>query len=155
LEIQIHPDILHALLAEGVDFIVVGAHALAVHGRARATGDLDILVRCDPANSVRVFKALVHFGAPMDGIDECTFTDPELVLQLGQPPFRIDLLTGIDGVTFDECWANRTIGQVQGVALPIPVIGYRELVLNKVATNRLQDQADLAWLRAHPPTGSP
>jgi hypothetical protein len=155
LENQDHSDVLRALSAEGVDFIIVGAHALAVHGRPRATGDLDILVRCDSSNSLRVFKALVRFGAPMEGIDERTFTDPNLVLQLGQPPYRIDLLTGIDGVSFDECWTNRMIREVDGIPVPVPVIGYRELVLNKAATNRPQDQADLAWLRAHPPTGSP
>lgn len=99
-------DMLHCLGEAGVEFVIVGAHALAAHGIARATGDIDIFVKPSAENAERVLAALTAFGAPLDshGIAPADFARPGLVYQIGLPPRRIDLLTEISGVSFDEAW---------------------------------------------------
>src|SRR5688572_6604400 len=93
---------LSCLNDEGVDFIVVGAYALAAHGLRRATGDIDVWLRNSPDNARKVLRALTKFGAPTSGLSEEDFTTPNFVIQIGVEPCRIDLLTGIDGVEFEE-----------------------------------------------------
>jgi hypothetical protein len=102
-------DVLAALLVSGARFLVVGAHALAVHGVLRATGDLDIWVFPDPANAERVWQALTRFGAPVDtvGASPGDLARPGLVLQIGLPPRRIDILTALTGVDFESAWRTR------------------------------------------------
>ena len=99
-------EMLAALSAAGADFLVVGAYALAAHGRPRATGDLDLLVRATPANARRVWAALQTFGAPLDDLTLDDLTSSDLVYQIGVAPTRIDLLTGLTGVGFDEAWVG-------------------------------------------------
>src|SRR5215211_6324530 len=102
---MLNPDfreMLSCLNDEGVDFIVVGAYALAAHGLIRATGDIDVWLRNSPDNAQKVLRALAKFGAPTSDISEEGFITPDTVLQLGVEPCRIDLLMGIDGVDFDE-----------------------------------------------------
>ena len=139
-------DLLAALLDAGARFLVVGAHAVAVHGVPRATGDLDVWFNPDPANAERVWKALAAFGAPLAalGFKQADLQRDDQVFQIGQPPRRIDMLTGISGVAFDEAWPGRMIGRVAG--LDVPFIGREALVRNKRAAGRAKDLADLEAL---------
>lgn len=100
-------DILSCLKDEGVDFIIVGAYALAGHGFPRATGDIDIWVRNSSENAKKTLQALLKFGAPATGISEADFTTPDLILQIGVEPSRIDLMTTISGVDFEAAWEER------------------------------------------------
>ena len=113
-------DLLALLLEHAAEFVVVGAHAMAVHGAARATGDIDVLVRPSMANADRVCAALRAFGAPLraHGVGPESLAAEGNVYQLGLPPRRIDILTGIDGVSFDEAWDGRTEVAVEGLKVP-------------------------------------
>jgi hypothetical protein len=137
-------DILSGLNAAGADYLLVGAYALAVHGLPRATGDIDILLRPHPANAERVWVALERFGAPLGGLSREDFTRPGMVVQIGTAPRRVDLLTSLDGVGFEEAWAGRVVVEVEG--LRIPVLGRAELIRNKKAVARPQDLADVERL---------
>lgn len=138
-------EMLSVLCDNGVEFLVVGAHALAVHSRPRATGDLDIWVRPSAGNASRVMKALRAFGAPLENVREDDFVTAGQVLQLGVVPNRIDLLSGISGVVFEEAWPRRREVRMEG--LVVPVLGREDLIRNKAATGRPLDLADLALLR--------
>lgn len=137
---------LAALHAEGAIFLVVGAHALAVHGVVRATGDLDIWVKPDPQNSECVWQALARFGAPVEamGLTREDLQRAGTVYQIGLPPRRIDILTEISGVDFDAAWASRITEMIEG--LDIPFLGRQTLLLNKRATGRTKDLADAELL---------
>ena len=139
-------DVLREFVAHQVIFLVVGAHALAVHGIPRATGDLDVLVQANPANAERVVAALASFGAPIHdlGISRDDFVRPDVVAQLGLPPYRIDILTSISGVEFDAAWEDRVDGNVAGV--DVPVLGRASFRKNKRASGRPKDLADLQAL---------
>jgi hypothetical protein len=125
---------------------VVGAHALAVHGVVRATGDLDLWVRPDPENAERAWRALARFGASLEamGLTREDLTQPGTVYQIGLPPRRIDLLTEISGVGFDEAWSSKTLKDVEG--LQIPFLGRQDLLQNKRASGRAKDLADIELL---------
>jgi hypothetical protein len=133
-------EILSELSAAGAEFLVVGAHALAAHDRPRSTGDLDIWVRADRANAERVWAALSMFGAPLHDLSLEDLAEPGIVFQMGLPPYRIDILTEISGVTFDEAWPNRIINEFEGK--PYPVIGRLDLIRNKRAAGRPKDLVD-------------
>ena len=137
-------DILSALSAEGADYLVVGAYAVAAHGAPRATGDLDVWVRPTPENAKRVMSALRRFGAPLHGLTEQDLSAPAVVFQMGVPPRRIDVLTAIDGVAFDEAWPHRT--RVKEGALEVAVLGLGDLLRNKRAAGRPKDLADVERL---------
>src|SRR6266851_2407760 len=100
-------DLLRAFAAAEVRFLVVGAYALALHGRPRATGDLDIWVDATPENAARAMGALAAFGAPLDRIVESDFARPGVTYQIGVPPGRIDILTELTGLAFAEAWPDR------------------------------------------------
>ncbi len=100
-------DLLAAFNARGVEFLVVGAHALAAHGLVRATKDLDLWVRPDPDNARRVLAALADFGAPLHDLTVEDLSRPGLIFQIGVEPIRIGVITVIDGVRFDEAWIQR------------------------------------------------
>lgn len=146
-------DVLVLLADAAVEFVIVGAYALALHGTPRASGDIDLFVRPTPANAERVYRALARFGAPLEaaGVGASDFARPGLVYQIGLPPRRIDVLTEISGVTFDEAWASRLIVDLDGRSLG--VIGRAALLKNKEAAGRPQDIADVARLRRIPPPG--
>jgi hypothetical protein len=135
-------DLLRALLDEGVVFVVVGAHALAAHGLPRATGDLDVLVEPSAANAVRVASALRRFGAPLaaHGVTSADFEVPDNVYQIGLPPRRIDVLTSISGVSFEE--ARDSALRVEVGGMQIAVLGRTALLKNKRATGRPKDVVD-------------
>ena len=131
------------LHAEGVEYLVVGGYALAAHGHPRYTGDIDFWLRPDLTNVERALCALERFGFASLGLKVADFS-PESVVQLGQPPRRIDLLTTIDGVAFNDAWARREAVRVDGLVLLI--IGLDDFKTNKRATGRLKDLADLEAL---------
>ena len=134
-------DMLSALSEEGVEFLVVGAYALAAHGIPRATGALDIWVRSSESNAERCFSALRRFGAPLGDLTRSDLTAQGTVFQIGVAPNRIDLLTSIDAVAFDEAWTSRITVRIEG--LDVPVIGREYLLRNKRATGRPRDLADV------------
>ena len=140
-------DLLSVFNAHRVDYLVVGAHALAAHGHVRATGDLDVWVRPRAANAARVLQALKEFGAPLLDLSEADLARDGTVFQIGVAPLRIDVLTSIDGVEFDEAWADRLVAKFAG--LDVPVLSARHLVKNKRAVARTQDLADVEWLEKH------
>lgn len=142
-----YKDLLSAFNAHGVDYLVVGAYALAAHGRVRATGDLDIWVRPAPDNAIRVLKALTAFGAPLHDLTVADMSQPGVIFQVGIAPLRIDILTGIDGVEFADAWPARVMTSV--FDQPVAVLSVEHLIRNKRAAGRAQDLADLEWLE-HP-----
>ncbi|MCL4814601.1 MAG: hypothetical protein KJ061_19105 [Vicinamibacteraceae bacterium] len=137
-------DLLRAFIAADVRFLVVGAYALAHHGRPRATGDLDVWVDPTPVNAPRVVRALALFGAPMADIDEDDFSRPGVVFQVGVPPGRIDILTELTGLAFDEAWAGRDAGQFGDVT--VDFIGREAFIRNKRAIGRMKDLGDIEGL---------
>ena len=137
-------DLLRAFCADDVDFLVVGAHALAVHGHVRATKDLDVWVRPSPSNARRVLHALGRFGAPLQGISEADLSSPDVVFQIGVDPVRIDIVTSIDEVEFEEAWKDRLPATFCGIE--VGVLSRRHLIRNKRAVGRLQDLADVERL---------
>jgi hypothetical protein len=137
-------DLLRALSEADARFLVVGAYALAIHGHPRATGDLDVWVDPTPENADRVFGALQRFGAPLSDITPADFARPPLVYQIGVPPRRIDVLTALTGLTFEEAWPERLQRSIAGVE--VSVIGRSAYLRNKKATGRPQDLADIARL---------
>jgi hypothetical protein len=139
-------DMLSCLKSEGVEFIVVGAYALAAHGLPRATGDIDIWIRSTPVNARKVLRALSKFGAPAAALSEQDFLSPDSVLQIGVEPCRVDILTGIDGVDFDRAWENRVRLALEGLELSI--LSKEDLLANKLAVGRAKDQGDIAWLKS-------
>lgn len=143
-------DLLVLFAESGVEFLIVGAYALAFHGAPRASGDIDLFVRPSLANARRVFEALGRFGAPLEaaGVTEADFAHPGAVYQIGLPPRRIDVLTAISGMDFDEAWASRATAEVEGRA--VSLIGRAALLRNKEATGRLKDLADVERLRRAP-----
>lgn len=137
-------EMLTALSAEGVEFLIVGAYAVAGHGLPRATGDIDLWVRPSLDNAAKLWRALERFGAPRSRLTPESFTERDLVYQIGLPPNRIDILTDIDGVTFDEAWKDRVPCPVEGGSFAM--ISRHHLLANKRATGRPQDLADVARL---------
>jgi hypothetical protein len=139
-------DMLSALSDARAEYLVVGAFAMAAHGLPRATGDLDIWVRPDPANARRVMEGLAVFGAPVIdmSLTEADLSEPGLVCQIGIRPRQIDVMTHVDGVEFGEAWAERVQRKLGDVT--VPVISRRHLMINKRATGRAKDLADVAWI---------
>ena len=142
-------DMLCMLNDEGVEYLVVGAHALAVHGYPRATGDIDLWIGCSEENAKRVWRALRRFGVPLQNLTVADLVVPDVVFQVGIAPRRIDILTSIAAVSFEEAWPLRKSIVVDGI--PISVIGRDDLLRNKWNTGRTKDRADAEWLEAHPP----
>jgi hypothetical protein len=137
-------EMLSELSAAGVEFIVVGAFAIAAHGNPRATGDIDIWVRPTRENAARVLQALRAFGAPLFGLTIDDLVDEQTVFQIGVAPVRIDILVGIDGVTFDDAWPRRVTAMLG--ASRVPVLSLVDLATNKRAAGRPKDVVDLAWI---------
>ena len=131
---------LSGLSAAGAEFLVVGAHALAAHGYPRATGDLGIWVRANTANAPRVLEALKRFDAPLFDLTLEDLSKPGAVFQIGTAPARIDILTGVSGLTFEQAWPRRKT--VKLGELSVGVIGREDLIRNKRATGRPQDLVD-------------
>lgn len=137
-------DILSAFCEEKVEFMLVGAYAVAAHGLPRATGDIDLWIKCSDDNAARVLSALKLFGAPLSNFSKADLLRPGTVIQLGVIPRRIDVLTTITGVDYDEAEPEREFVNLDGMT--IPIIGISHLIRNKKAVGRPQDQADVARL---------
>ncbi len=137
-------EMLSALSAAGARFLIVGAHALAAHGAPRATGDLDIWVQATNENAARVLAALRTFGAPLFDLTEADLCARDTVFQIGLPPSRIDILTGISGVLFEDAWERRI--EVAVGDLRVATIGRADFIVNKRAAGRPKDLLDLELL---------
>ena len=144
---------LRELSAASAEFLVVGAYALASHGFPRATGDLNLWVRPEPVNAKRVFQALIRFGAPTHGLNEADLSRPRVVYQLGLAPSRIDILTSIDGIEFEEAWNASRALVIEGIS--VKVLSREHLIRNKRATGRPKAFADVAWLESQSSDTSP
>ena len=145
-----NPDFSEILLAfnvHHVEYLLVGAHALAVYGHVRATKDLDVWVRPDSENAERVLMALSAFGAPLGDLGKDDLSKAGTIFQIGVPPLRIDVITAIDGVDFADAWPDRFKTKFGGV--PVFVISRHHLITNKKASARLQDLADVERLEAN------
>jgi hypothetical protein len=137
-------DLLALFNAHGIEYVIVGGYALAFHGAPRFTGDLDILVKPDRENARRILAALDEFGFGSAGLDVDDFQVPDKVVQLGVPPVRIDIITSLTGVSWDEAWADREMGVYTGVE--VFYIGIEQFVKNKRSLGRQRDRADLEAL---------
>jgi hypothetical protein len=137
-------ELLSTFNAHGVEYLVVGAHALAAHGHVRATKDLDVWVRPSVENAPRVLRALAAFGAPVQELTEKDLATPDLIFQIGVAPVRIDVISAIDGVEFVDAWRGRVEARLEGVR--VPVLSVEDLIRNKKASGRLQDLADVERL---------
>jgi hypothetical protein len=137
-------DLLAEFNAHRVEFLLVGAHALAAHGCVRATKDLDVWVRPERENAKRVLAAIQAFGAPLHDLTEDDLSTPGVTFQIGVPPLRIDILTEISGVGFDEAWQDRMISKFADQ--PAGILSRQHLVRNKRASGRTQDLSDVEWL---------
>jgi hypothetical protein len=134
-------DLLRAFNDANVRYLVVGAYALALHGRPRATGDLDLWIDATPENATRVMQALAAFGAPLTDVTAEDFAREGIVFQIGVPPGRIDILTALTGVTFNEAWSDRLrrpFGEVD-----VDFIGREAFLRNKRLMGRPKDVGDI------------
>jgi len=141
---------IHLLNTKSVKYVIVGAWALAFHGRPRYTGDIDFFVARDPDNADRLMEVIEDFGFGHTGIERDDFLHIDHVIHISDEPNRIDILTGISGVTFDEAWQSREEGNISDV--PVFVISRDLLIKNKRAANRDKDQGDVKLLeKTRPP----
>lgn len=137
-------ELLELFRSHGVEFLVVGGHAVAFHGRPRLTEDLDLFVRADAENGQRIVDALRAFGFESLDLSPADFHADDRVIQLGRAPNRVDLLTKLYGVEFADAWGRRVAAQLGDVE--VSMIGRDDLIRNKRATGRTQDLADAEFL---------
>lgn len=138
-------DILQKLTEEKAEFIIVGAYALGAHGLPRATVDIDIFIKPDRNNSLKVFNALKKFGAALVDLSPYDFAEEGIVFQIGVPPRRIDIITSIDGVSFQEAYGDKILVTIDG--LDLPVLSLEMLIRNKEAVGRDKDLIDVKILK--------
>jgi hypothetical protein len=134
-------DLLALFSEHKVEYVIVGAYALAFHGAPRYTGDIDIFVKPDPANAQRIMAALDKFGFGSVGLQPEDFEEPDNIIQLGVPPVRVDIITSITGVTFGEAFSGRAAGMYGDVY--VNYIGREQFIVNKRTLGRKKDLADL------------
>jgi hypothetical protein len=149
VKIQLNPDwteFLSLLISKRVRFVLVGGHAVAAHGEPRLTEDLDVFVGPTLANATRLREALLAFGFGNDVPTAKELAMPGKILMLGRKPWRIDVLTKIDGVTFASAWHGRV--EAEFSPAPLFIIGRKDLIANKRASGRDKDLRDVAMLEA-------
>ena len=139
-------EFIELLNSHGVEYLIVGGHAVAFHGHPRFTGDIDFFIRVTPANVQRLLAVLTDFGFGSLGITQSALLEPKRILQLGYPPNRIDILTSISGVDFDSAWESRIESVMDDQR--VIMIGWNELLQNKKAAGRRKDLADVEKLLA-------
>jgi len=139
-------EFVESFIAHEVRFMIVGGYAVAAHGHPRATGDLDAWILVGSENAQRVIKALHDFGFDMPDLTVEDFENPDMVVQLGYPPNRVDIMTAIDGVKFEDAWPNHVMMKIGRTV--VPFIGRADLIQNKRAAGRARDLADAALLEA-------
>lgn len=142
---QDYKEMLSLLLDNKVEFLLVGAYALAAHGFPRATADIDIFVKPNSKNASVLYKTLEKFGAPLENISRDDFAHPGIILQIGVAPRRINIITKIDGLTYDEASKGKEIIEIEN--LSIPVISKQNLIINKLASCREKDKIDAKNLK--------
>ncbi len=136
-----YKEMLSILLENKVEFLLVGAYAMAFYGYVRATADMDIFINPDNTNAAKLYQALIEFGAPMENLDIETFTQKGIIFQIGVAPRRIDIINDIDGVTFKEAFRDKDMMHTDG--LEIPVISKEKLIQNKKSSGRKKDELDV------------
>jgi predicted nucleotidyltransferase len=141
-----YKEMLQCLSEENVKFLLVGAYAVAAYGYPRATKDIDIFVQPAPENASNLMRALERFGAPLSGVSETDFSTEGIVFQIGNNPRRIDILTRISGVDFQQAYGRKKTVSLEGV--DVPIISLEDLIANKRATGRTQDLADVERLES-------
>ena len=141
-----YKDILSILSEKKVKFLLIGAYAMAAHGYPRSTMDIDLWIMPDPENALLVMHALLAFGAPVEDLSPEDFEKEDLIFQIGIAPRRIDILTSIDGLKFEEAFARSEIISIEDI--PIHVLSIPDLIINKRATGRIKDLADVESLEA-------
>lgn len=137
-------DFLRLLNAHEVRFLLIGGYAVGYHGYPRATNDMDVWIAIDLVNAARVVAALHDFGFNAPELRPELFLDERQIVRMGVKPVRIGIMTSISGLHFDECYAARTIDSFDGV--DVPIIGLEHLKMNKQASGRTKDLADLEHL---------
>ena len=141
-------ELLSSFNARGVRYLVVGGYAVSLHAQPRSTQDIDILIASDPGNAESVYTALREFGAPLEGLSSADFAQSGKFFRMGRAPLAIDILQEIDGVTFEQAWANRVEATIEpDTGLKAVFISRADLITNKLASGRPQDAADVAALR--------
>jgi predicted nucleotidyltransferase len=138
-------EFIELLIKNKAEYLIVGGYAVGIHGHPRYTGDLDIWLNPTPQNAEQILKSVNEFGFSSFKLTLEDFTKPGNVIQLGYPPLRIDLLTEIDGVTFEECYKNRKEVTIED--LKVNFIGYNDLLKNKKETGRPRDIDDIDNLK--------
>ena len=141
-----YKDILSILSEKKVKFIMVGAYAMAVHGYPRSTMDIDLLVMPDPENASLVMEALDDFGAAIGSLSVEDLQKEDLIFQIGVAPCRIDIITSIDGLKFEDAFTRSEIINIEGI--PVHVLSVPDLIINKRASGRLKDLADVEMLES-------
>jgi predicted nucleotidyltransferase len=143
-------ELLQKLYAEGVEFLIVGGYAVMKYAEPRFTKDLDIWIRNSTENAAKVYAVLAEFGAPLrsDGLAPKDFTSDDITYQIGVAPIRIDVMTRIDGVSFDEAWGRREKDLIAGIEANF--ISLQDLIRNKEASGRASDVEHLKELRKKP-----
>lgn len=137
-------ELLELFNVHNVQYVIVGGYALAFHGAPRYTGDIDLFVKPDPKNAKQILTALDKFGFGSAGIEREDLENPDKVIQLGYPPIRIDIITSISGLSWEEAYKDKIKGEYGDIF--VYYIGKENLVLNKKASGRKKDLADIEAL---------
>jgi hypothetical protein len=136
---------LELLGKHGAEYLVVGGYAVGIHGFPRYTGDLDLFVAISRENAARLLRVFDEFGFAALGLKEADFLEADMVIEIGREPIKIQVLTGIDGVTFERCIKDRKVIEVSGIK--VPFIGFDSLMANKSASPRAKDKIDADELK--------
>ena len=134
-------EFLKLLNAHRVKYLLIGGYAVAYYGYPRATADMDVRIEVETANADKIVAALKEFGFDLPELSAELFLTPEKIIRMGEPPFRIEIVTSISGVTFEDCYTSRVIDELDGV--PVSLIGLIDLKENKKASGRYKDLDDL------------
>jgi len=134
-------EFIELLNSHGVKYVIVGGYAVAYHGFPRYTGDIDFFIEVSQDNAERMSKVVAAFGFGSTGLTSRAFLEEGVIVQLGVPPNRIDIVTGLTGVDFDEAWASKVAAELDGI--PVHFLSKDVLIKNKAATGRARDQADI------------
>lgn len=136
-------DLLKLLNLHEVKYLLIGGYAVSYHGYIRTTDDIDFFIGISEENAEKINNVLIDFGF-QGGVDKNLFLTKENIVRLGAPPLRVELLTSISGISFEECWENRVLDKIEGVS--VPIISLRDLIKNKSSTGRTKDLADIEHL---------
>ena len=146
-KIELHPDFkdfLRLLNSHGIEYLLVGGYAVGYHGYPRATGDMDIWIAVDEANAKKAVSVLREFGMPEKEVTKEMFLEKDKIIRMGIPPVQIEVITGVSGVSFSDCYSRREIIEIDGI--PTNFISLEDLKTNKRATGRYKDLEDLKHL---------